>query len=110
MGAGQAGRGVLLSRPGDTLAPPLLDRADSVDQFLYETRAGFCEHYASAFTVVMRAADSGRGGGELPWKLLGVHSARLDMHTRDQQQDESLGLNCAWYADILMTLTAAAGR
>jgi len=42
---------------------------------------------------------------ELPWKLLGVHSARLDMLTRDNEQDESLGLNCAWYADILMTLT-----
>lgn len=64
----------------------------------------------SGAPVVMRAADSGRGGGELPWKLLGVHSARLDMQSRDQQQDESLGLNCAWYADILMTLTAAAGR
>ncbi len=43
---------------------------------------------------------------ELPWRLLGVHSARLDMKTRDEQQDESLGLNCAWYADILLTLTA----
>ncbi|HEX6722853.1 MAG TPA: serine protease, partial [Burkholderiaceae bacterium] len=39
---------------------------------------------------------------------LGVHAARMDMTTRDQQQDESLGLNCAWYADILMTLTESA--
>jgi len=31
-------------------------------------------------------------------------AARMDMATRDQQRDESLGLNCAWYADILMTL------
>jgi Trypsin-like peptidase domain len=59
----------------------------------------------SGAPVVMRAADPGRGEGELPWKLLGVHAARLDMPTRDQQQDESLSLNCAWYADILMTLT-----
>jgi hypothetical protein len=29
----------------------------------------------------------------------------MDMATRDLNQDESLGLNCAWYADILMTLT-----
>jgi S1-C subfamily serine protease len=43
--------------------------------------------------------------GELPWKLLGVHSSRMDIGTRDLLQDESLGLNCAWYADILMTLT-----
>ena len=42
---------------------------------------------------------------ELPWKLLGVHAARMDMTTRDLVQDESLGLNCAWYADIVMTLT-----
>jgi hypothetical protein len=41
----------------------------------------------------------------LPWKLLGVHSARMDMGDRDLVLDESLGLNCAWYADILLTLT-----
>jgi Trypsin-like peptidase domain len=45
----------------------------------------------------------------LPWKLLGVHSARIDIGSRDLLQDESLGLNCAWYADILLTLTAAPG-
>jgi len=44
--------------------------------------------------------------GDLPWRLLGVHSARLDVGTRDMVLDEALGLNCAWYADILMTLTA----
>lgn len=43
--------------------------------------------------------------GELPWLLLGIHSARLDLGTRDLQLDEALGLNCTWYADILMTLT-----
>lgn len=45
--------------------------------------------------------------GSLPWRLLGVHSAQIDMGNRDQQIDESLALNCAWYADILMTLTEA---
>ncbi|MFG6485645.1 CrpP-related protein [Roseateles sp. BYS78W] len=39
------------------------------------------------------------------WCLLGVHSSRMDMATRDAVLDESLGLNCAWYADVLMTLT-----
>jgi hypothetical protein len=43
--------------------------------------------------------------GDLPWMLLGVHSSRLDVRTRDLKLDEALGLNCAWYADILMTLT-----
>lgn len=38
-----------------TLNPPLLGR-DSVDEFLFDTRAGFCEHYASAFVFLMRAA------------------------------------------------------
>lgn len=42
----------------------------------------------------------------MPWSLLGIHSSRFDMGTRDPAEDESLGLNCAWYADILMTLTA----
>ena len=38
-----------------TLEPPRL-ADNAVDEFLYSTRKGFCEHYASAFTVVMRAA------------------------------------------------------
>jgi transglutaminase-like putative cysteine protease len=36
-------------------SPPLL-QGDTVDQFLFNTKTGFCEHYASAFTVMMRAA------------------------------------------------------
>jgi len=43
--------------------------------------------------------------GDLPWKVLGIHSSRLDVGTRDIELDEALGLNCAWYADILLTLT-----
>jgi transglutaminase-like putative cysteine protease len=39
-----------------TLDPPLVDD-DPVDRFLFETRAGFCEHYSSAFVVLMRALD-----------------------------------------------------
>lgn len=38
-----------------TLEPPLLAR-DSVDDFLFSTRAGFCEHFASAYAFMMRAA------------------------------------------------------
>ena len=38
-----------------TLSPPLLDE-DTVDEFLFDTRRGFCEHYASAFVVLLRAA------------------------------------------------------
>ena len=39
-----------------TLRPPLLNNQHSIDQFLFESRRGFCEHYASAFTFMMRAA------------------------------------------------------
>lgn len=56
----------------------------------------------SGAPVVMRSVTADE---KLPWKLLGVHSARMDMSGRDLQLDESLGLNCAWYADILLTLT-----
>jgi protein-glutamine gamma-glutamyltransferase len=38
-----------------TLTPPKLSD-DSVDQFLFDTKRGFCGHYASAFAVLMRAA------------------------------------------------------
>ncbi|WP_309767102.1 serine protease [Caballeronia sp. LZ016] len=41
----------------------------------------------------------------LPWKLLGIHSSTIDMGGRDLAVDESLGLNSAWYADILMAIT-----
>lgn len=38
-----------------TLQPPLLGE-NSIDDFLFSTRRGFCEHYAAAFVVLMRAA------------------------------------------------------
>jgi hypothetical protein len=59
----------------------------------------------SGAPVVMRANGEQPELGELPWLLLGVHSARLDVAPRDLILDEALGLNCSWYADILMTLS-----
>jgi transglutaminase-like putative cysteine protease len=38
-----------------TLQPPPLGN-NPVDRFLFDTRQGFCEHYASAFSFMMRAA------------------------------------------------------
>lgn len=64
----------------------------------------------SGAPVVMRAPERIAVPGGLPWMLLGVHSSRLDIGTRDHRQDEALGLNCAWYADILLTLTNGAPR
>lgn len=52
-----------------TLEPPLLGE-NSIDEFLFTTRRGFCEHYAAAFVVLMRAAGiparvvGGYQGGE----------------------------------------------
>jgi protein-glutamine gamma-glutamyltransferase len=52
-----------------TLNPPMVS-GHSVDAFLFDTRAGFCEHFAGAFVVLMRALDiparvvTGYQGGE----------------------------------------------
>ena len=59
----------------------------------------------SGAPIVMRMFEPSLALGDLPWTLLGVHSARLDVGARDLELDEALGLNCAWYADILLTLT-----
>jgi Trypsin-like peptidase domain len=55
--------------------------------------------------VVARSTAAVSGRGVLAWRLLGVHAARVDVDNRDEQQDERLDLNCAWYADIILTLT-----
>lgn len=53
-----------------TLKPPVLP-VDPIDEFLFVSRRGFCEHYASSFTFMMRAAGIparvvvGYQGGEL---------------------------------------------
>ena len=53
-----------------TLAPPLLE-GDRIDGFLFDTRRGFCEHYAGTFVFLLRAAGiparvvTGYQGGEI---------------------------------------------
>jgi transglutaminase-like putative cysteine protease len=53
-----------------TLQPPIL-RENPIDEFLFETQKGFCEHYATSFVYLMRAAGlparivTGYQGGEL---------------------------------------------
>lgn len=50
--------------------PPLLYK-NPIDEFLFETKRGYCEHYASSFTVLMRLAGiparivTGYQGGEM---------------------------------------------
>ncbi|MEM7692559.1 MAG: transglutaminase domain-containing protein, partial [Pseudomonadota bacterium] len=54
-----------------TLQPPLLATDNAMDDFLFRSRRGFCEHYAYAFTVMMRSVGiparivAGYHGGEV---------------------------------------------
>ncbi len=54
-----------------TLKPPLLESLHPVDEFLFDSKRGFCEHFASSFVTLMRAAGiparivTGYQGGEL---------------------------------------------
>ncbi len=116
-----------------TLNPPPLG-GDSIDAFLFRTRRGFCEHYASAFVFLMRAADiparvvTGYQGGELnplgnywivrqrdahAWAevwLAGAGWTRIDPTAAVAPNRVELGLNAALPANErragLMTLEA----
>ena len=54
-----------------TLQPPKIDDDDFVDEFIFQSLRGFCEHYAYSFVVMMRMAGipariiGGYQGGEL---------------------------------------------
>jgi len=68
-----------------TLQPPPL-RGERIDQFLFETRRGFCEHYASSFTFLMRAAGIparvvvGYQGGQLGRDGKSLEVRQMDAH------------------------------
>ena len=53
-----------------TLSPPELLGINTIDEFLFDSRAGFCQHFASSFAILMRAAGvpsrvtTGFAGGE----------------------------------------------
>ncbi|AZN36053.1 transglutaminase TgpA family protein [Iodobacter ciconiae] len=60
-----------------TLQPPLNKGPNGIDTFLFKNKQGFCEHYASSFTFLMRAAGipsrvvAGYQGGE--WNSRGKY-------------------------------------
>jgi transglutaminase-like putative cysteine protease len=68
-----------------TLRPPALD-GDRIDQFLFSTKQGFCEHYASSFTFLMRAAGVparvvvGYQGGQLGRDGKSLEIRQMDAH------------------------------
>ncbi len=80
-----------------TLTPPLLTGRDPIDDFLFGTQRGFCEHYSAAFTVLMRAAGlptrvvTGYQGGEL--NPIGDY---LVVRQRDAHAWTEVWLNGAW--------------
>ncbi|RYY79896.1 MAG: DUF3488 domain-containing protein [Moraxellaceae bacterium] len=68
-----------------TLEPPVLS-GHRIDQFLFESRRGFCEHYSSAYTFLMRAAGIparvvvGYQGGQLSPDRQSWEVRQLDAH------------------------------
>lgn len=82
------------------VASPFGLRFQGKGYFLVDART---HRGSSGSPVVMRA--TGGHESDFPWILLGVHSSRLDDGSRDAELDEALGLNCAWYADVLLSLT-----
>jgi hypothetical protein len=54
---------------------------------------------------VRRRTDSAAQSSPLPWQLLGVHSSGLDVVTTEPPL-ASASLHCAWFADLLLPLTA----
>lgn len=68
-----------------TLNPPLLGD-NSVDEFMFVTRQGFCSHYASAFSLIMRYAGipsrvvTGYQGGEWNEEIGYLNVYQYDAH------------------------------
>lgn len=79
-----------------TLNPPLLGD-DSVDDFLFNTRQGFCSHYASAFALIMRYAGipsrvvTGYQGGEWNEEVGYLNIYQYDAHAWNEIWIAGLG-------------------
>ncbi|UTA49292.1 DUF3488 and transglutaminase-like domain-containing protein [Simiduia sp. 21SJ11W-1] len=79
-----------------TLQPPALGN-HSVDDFLFGTKQGFCEHFASSFVFFMRAAGvparvvTGYQGGEL-----GLAGDYLLVHQMDAHAWAEVWINGQW--------------
>lgn len=79
-----------------TLRPPKLG-AHSVDEFMFDTKRGFCEHYAGAMTFALRAAGvparvvTGYQGGELNSTGNFVQVRQMDAHAWVEYWQQGLG-------------------
>jgi protein-glutamine gamma-glutamyltransferase len=94
-----------------TLQPPALAGGHPVDDFLFRTRRGFCEHYASAFTMLARAAGiparvvTGYQGGEL-----NPYSNRLVVRQSDAHAWSEIWLEGRGWTRVDPTGAVAPGR
>jgi hypothetical protein len=87
---------VFRSRPFKySLSPPLMQN-DPIDQFIFDEQIGFCSHYASALTYMLRLANvparivTGYQGGEIQsGKVISVH--QYDAHAWVEAWDETAG-------------------
>jgi len=77
-----------------TLQPPLL-KEDSIDFFLFETRAGFCEHFAGSFVFLARTAG-------IPARVVtGYQGGRINPITKaiSVRQSDAHAWAEVWYAE-----------
>ena len=77
-----------------TLQPPLL-KENGIDRFLFETRAGFCEHFSGAFVFLARAAD-------VPARVVtGYQGGRVNPLTQaiSVRQSDAHAWAEVWYAE-----------
>ncbi len=83
-----------------TTRPGTLPRQAALDAFLFETHSGFCEHYAAAFTALMRATGvparvvAGYQGGEWVPQLGG--GGYLDVRQSDAHAWSEVWLEGGW--------------
>lgn len=79
-----------------TLSPPRLQQ-NRIDEFLFGTRAGFCEHYSSSFTFLMRSVGiparivTGYQGGELGRDGKSWEVRQMDAHAWSEIWVEGAG-------------------
>ena len=80
-----------------TLSPPQYPGQDAFDGFWFDGRAGFCEHYASAYVYLMRSAGiparlvGGYLGGEVNQVSGHLIVRQYDAHAWAEFYDETLG-------------------
>jgi hypothetical protein len=85
-----------------TVASPYGIRFQGLGAFLTDART----HPCSDGSPVMRRRVQDGAAAAPAWQLLGVHSSRVDANALEPPRGDSMGLCCAWYADVLLALTA----